>query len=353
MSRNWEKTLISATTTIKQALEIINNEALHVALVVNEDKKLLGVITDGDIRRSLLRGLSLSDSAKLVMNNEPITAEIGTEKEHLITIMKKKSIMAIPLINEERTVVGLETLHSALEQKKYDNPIFIMAGGFGTRLRPLTDTCPKPMLKIGDKPILEIIIKNFINSGFYNFFISLHFMPEIIRDYFGDGSKFGINITYIYEAEPLGTAGALSLLPKDTLGDSPMIIMNADLLTNMNFDQLLQFHEKTSSDATVCVREYEYRIPYGVIQGDGSVITGIDEKPVQRYFVNAGIYVLSTKIIREMKENTRIDMPTLLEMHFKNNNVHMFPIHEYWLDIGKFDDFQRAQSDIHSLGMFI
>lgn len=351
MNYNWENTLINPKSSIKHALEIINNEALRVALVVDDNKKLLGVITDGDIRRGLLQDLSLNDPASSVMKVSPVTAKFGTSKEELISVMKAKSILAIPLIDETGTVIGLETFHNALRQPRYDNPVLIMAGGFGSRLKPLTDDCPKPMLKIGNKPILETIIKNFVKSGFHHFYLSTHYMPEIIEDYFGDGSDFGIKITYIHEKEPLGTGGALGLLPKDKIGDLPLILMNADILTNMNFERLLQFHANSGAAATMCVREYEYQIPYGVVNGDKHVIKSIREKPIERFFVNAGIYVLSKKIIESVPQNSRIDMPTLLDAHIKNENIHMFPIHEYWLDIGKIDDFNRAQVDINGLGL--
>lgn len=352
MSYRWKKTLISQDETIKKSLEIINNEALRVALVVDNDQCLIGIITDGDIRRGLLNNLSLADPVSLVMNRSPTTAHIGTCREKLIELMEQKSILSIPLIDEVGQVVGLETLHAALHRPKYQHPVFIMAGGFGTRLRPLTDKCPKPMLKIGDKPILETVIRSFIKAGFVNFYISTHYMPELIQTYFGDGADLGINITYVYEQNPLGTGGALGLLPKDLPDDLPLIMMNGDVLTKVDFQRLLDFHVNHDADATMCVREYDYQIPYGVINGEGNRIISMVEKPIQRFFVNAGIYVISPRIVQSVPENYRIDMPTLLEQHMREkNNVLMFPIHEYWLDIGRMDDFNRAQIDIYNLGL--
>ncbi|WP_347361358.1 nucleotidyltransferase family protein, partial [Vibrio vulnificus] len=189
----------------------------------------------------------------------------------------------------------------------------LMAGGFGTRLRPLTDNCPKPMLKIGNKPILETVIRSFIKAGFVNFYISTHYMPELIHAHFGDGSEFGVNITYVHEESPLGTGGALGLLPNDLPKDLPLIMMNGDVLTKVDFQRLLDFHVSHDADATMCVREYDYQIPYGVINGEGNKITSMVEKPIQRFFVNAGIYVVSPRVIQSVPENHRIDMPTLLE----------------------------------------
>ncbi|ELE1909193.1 TPA: nucleotidyltransferase family protein [Vibrio vulnificus] len=352
MSYCWQKTLIREQNTVKQALEIINNEALRVALVVDNNQHLVGVVTDGDIRRGLLKNLTLAEPVSLVMNLSPTIAKMGTRREDLIELMEKKGILSIPLLDEAGKVVGLETLHGALHRPKYQNPVFLMAGGFGTRLRPLTDNCPKPMLKIGNKPILETVIRSFIKAGFVNFYISTHYMPELIHAHFGDGSEFGVNITYVHEESPLGTGGALGLLPNDLPKDLPLIMMNGDVLTKVDFQRLLDFHVSHDADATMCVREYDYQIPYGVINGEGNKITSMVEKPIQRFFVNAGIYVVSPRVIQSVPENHRIDMPTLLEQHMQErNNVLMFPIHEYWLDIGRMDDFNRAQADIHTLGM--
>ncbi|WP_417884117.1 nucleotidyltransferase family protein [Vibrio rumoiensis] len=352
MSHCWQKTLISESSTIKQALEIINSEALRVAVVVDQDKKLLGMITDGDIRRGLLNDLMLTDSVTKVMNSNPITAKQGFSKEQLVELMEQKQILSVPLLDQENKVIGLETLHGALSKDKYQNPVFIMAGGFGTRLRPLTDNCPKPMLKVGEKPILETVIKSFIKAGFNNFYISTHYMPEQIHQHFSDGSDLGVSISYVHEDTPLGTGGALGLLPEVIVRDLPLIMINGDVLTKVDFQRLLNFHMENDADATVCVREYDYQIPYGVINGDGNQITSMVEKPVQRFFVNAGIYVISPRVIQSVEKNQKIDMPTLLEQHMEERRkVLMFPIHEYWLDIGRMEDFKQAQVDIQTLGL--
>lgn len=352
MSHCWSNVLIKPDNTIRDALEIINNEALRVALVVDEEDVLLGVVTDGDIRRGLLNNLPLTEPVSEVMNTNPTTALENSSREKLIDLMERLDILSVPLLNVNGKVIGLETLHGALHQPKHQNPVFIMAGGFGTRLKPLTDTCPKPMLHIGNKPILETVIRSFIKAGFVNFYISTHYMPEQIQAYFGDGSEMGVNITYVHEEQPLGTGGALGLLPKDLPKDLPLIMMNGDVLTKVDFQRLLDFHVDNGADATMCVREYDYQIPYGVINGKGNKITSMVEKPIQRFFVNAGIYVVSPEVIASVPKNHRVDMPTLLEAHMnERDNVLMFPIHEYWLDIGRMDDFNRAQADIHTLGL--
>lgn len=347
MSYNWKNTVLTPSDSIKDALKIIDAEALRIALVVDDDMSLLGVVTDGDIRRGLLRNASLDSSVSSVMNKTPITAEVGTLRKDLVKLMTDKSLLAIPLVNKG-LIVGLETLQK-FGGRRYENPVFIMAGGFGTRLRPLTDNCPKPMLKVGDKPILETVVSSFIKAGFVNFYISTHYMPEVIREYFGDGSKWNVSIHYVHEAQPLGTGGALGLLPDD-LPDLPLILMNGDVLTNVDFERVLEFHHKNKATATMCVRDYEFQIPFGVINGEGNRIVSMVEKPVQRYFVNAGIYVISPALRKSVQKNQRLDMPTLLEQAIANNNdVLMFPIHEYWLDIGRIADYQRAQIDIRNL----
>ncbi len=351
MSHSWTNVLIKPTSTLRDALEIINNEALRVALVIDENYQLKGVVTDGDIRRGLLNNLALTAGVTQVMNTNPMTAVADTPRDDLIALMESNDILSIPLLDNGK-VVGLETLHDMLSKPVYQNPVFLMAGGFGTRLRPLTDTCPKPMLKIGNKPILETVIRSFIKSGFVNFYISTHYMPEQIEQHFGDGSDLGVSISYVYEESPLGTGGALGLLPKNLPKELPLIMMNGDVLTKVDFQRLLEFHIENQADATMCVREYDYQIPYGVVSGKGNKITSMVEKPIQRFFVNAGIYVVSPRVIQSVPENHHIDMPTLLEEHMvERENILMFPIHEYWLDIGRMDDFNRAQADIHTLGL--
>jgi len=347
---NWENVLLRQEDTITHALEVIDHEALQIALVVDQDRHLLGVVTDGDIRRGLLRKLSLDAAVSEVMNRNPITVKTEIEKSKLIELMENRGISAVPIV-KDGVVVGLKTLRNVLAKPHFENPVFLMAGGFGTRLRPLTENCPKPMLQVGGRPMLEIVLMSFIKAGFVNFYISLHFMPEVIRSHFGDGSQWNVHITYVYEENPLGTGGALGLLPP-SMPDLPIIMMNGDVLTKVHFQSLLMFHNKNSAGATMCVTEYDHQIPYGVITGDGSKIIDMVEKPIQRFFVNAGIYVVSQEIARSVSANQVIDMPTLLKQKMDaGQRVLMFPIHEYWLDIGQMDDFNRAQADIFSLQM--
>jgi dTDP-glucose pyrophosphorylase len=342
----WRKALVNSDVTLEQAIEVLDKAALRIALIVGEDDKLLGTLTDGDVRRALLKHLPLETSVTEVMNIQPKTAEQTWTESRVLAMLEKYELLQIPLVDHENRVIGLANLHDILNKHRHDNPVFLMAGGFGTRLRPLTNNCPKPMLKVGDKPILEQILLNFVEAGFHRFYISTHYMPEVIRDYFGDGSKWGISIKYVHEEEPLGTGGALGLLPHDEI-DQPMFMMNGDLLTSLNLHGFLEFHERQNGVATMCVREYEHQVPYGVITSEGAQIKSMVEKPVHRFFVNAGIYLLDPALAKSVAPGTRIDMPTLLEREIDGGKaVNMFPIHEYWLDIGRMDDFQRAQKEV-------
>lgn len=350
MSYDWKQVVVAPSTSLQTALKQLDEGALRIVLVCDETMHLQGVVTDGDVRRGLLRGVGLDAPVSQVMNTQPITVTPETSRSDAVALMQSKSILAIPVVSQG-CVIDLQTLQKLQSSRSYQNPVFIMAGGFGTRLRPLTDNTPKPMLKVGERPILETLLLNFIKSGFSNFYISTHYLPEVIRNYFGDGSKWNVNITYVHEEEPLGTGGALGLLPESTPG-LPLIMVNGDVLTSVDFERVLDFHMTHHALATMCVREYDYQIPYGVIMGDGERIISMEEKPIQRFFVNAGIYVISPEIFKNVEKQKRIDMPTLLQTYLDaNEDVFMFPIHEYWLDIGRMDDFKRAQVDIKGLGL--
>ncbi|QBM16368.1 hypothetical protein MARI_04480 [Marinobacter sp. JH2] len=342
----WRKALVNSDASLEQAIEVLDKAALRIALVVDASDRLLGTLTDGDVRRALLKHLPLETPVNQVMNGQPKTAEQSWTESRILALMEQHELLQLPLVDPEKRVVGLANLHDILNKHRHDNPVFLMAGGFGTRLRPLTNNCPKPMLKVGDKPILEQILLNFVEAGFHRFYISTHYMPEVIRDYFGNGEKWGISIQYVHEEEPLGTGGALGLLPHDEI-DQPLFMMNGDLLTSLNLHSFLEFHQTHNGVATMCVREYEHQVPYGVITSEGTQIKSMVEKPVHRFFVNAGIYLLDPALVKSVEPGTRIDMPTLLEGQIDGGNaVNMFPIHEYWLDIGRMDDFHKAQTEV-------
>lgn len=342
----WRNALASIDASLEQAIEVLDKAALRIALIVDNEGKLQGTLTDGDLRRALLKHRPMNTPVREVMNPNPKTAEQGWTDSRILALMERHELLQLPLVENGGKVVGLANLHDLLNKHRYDNPVFLMAGGFGTRLRPLTNNCPKPMLKVGDKPILEQILLNFVEAGFHRFYISIHYMPEVIRDYFGDGEKWGVSIQYVHEDEPLGTGGALGLLPHNEI-DQPMFVMNGDLLTSLNLHSFLEFHESHGSVATMCVREYEHQVPYGVITSEGSQIKSMVEKPIHRFFVNAGVYLLDPVLVKSVEPGIRIDMPTLLEQQIDGGKaVNMFPIHEYWLDIGRMDDFHKALTEV-------
>ncbi|MEA3353986.1 MAG: nucleotidyltransferase family protein [Campylobacterota bacterium] len=334
--------------SIKEALKVIDKGAMKISIVLDEDKKVIGTLTDGDIRRGLLNDLDLNSPIKNLYFKEPTLANINDSKESIIQKALSKKLYQIPIVDNEGRLVDIEDLATLLKKNTRRNKVILMAGGLGTRLRPLTESTPKPLLKVGNKPILETIIENFAKYGFINITISVNYKADMIKEYFKDGSKLGVNIEYIEETKRLGTAGALSLLKNKP--QEPFFVMNADLLTNVNFSHLLDFHSFENSIATMCVREYDFQVPYGVIETNGSKITSIKEKPIQNFFVNAGIYVLSPKVFDFIPDNEFYDMPTLFETLIEKNLKSIsFPIHEYWLDIGRIDEFNKANQEYKSV----
>jgi len=311
MTKHWQQVVIAPDTSLLDTIAVIDRGALQIALVVDDAERLVGAVTDGDIRRALIRGLSLQHPVAEVMNKRPKIATLQDSKAQLIALMEGHHLHQLPVVDEAGRVVRLESLQALYKQPNFPNPVFLMAGGFGTRLRPLTDDCPKPLLEVGGKPILETIIENFIKSGFRQFYIAVHYRAQQIKDYFGDGSRWGIAIDYIDEHQPMGTAGAIGLLP-DNLPDVPLLVMNGDILTQIDFSRLLAYHNEQQAIATLCVRQYEYQIPYGVVSTDQQRVLAIEEKPVQSCLANAGIYVLDHSLIKAIAMQQQLDMPNLL-----------------------------------------
>lgn len=346
---SWKRVLISPSTTVIYALEKIGKEALRALLVTDKNQHLLGVITDGDIRRHLLKHGSMDVAVTAVMNKNPKTALEIESRDQLLIKMQNLNILHLPIVDSNNKVVGLETLNSIIAKTQHTNWVVFMAGGLGTRLHPLTLDSPKPLMKIGNKPILEILLENFIRNGFVNFYFSVNYKATMIQDYFGNGEKWGISIHYIHEDQRLGTVGSLNLLP--TKPNEPFFVVNADIMTNLNFDQILEFHQYHVHNpiATLCVRQYENTIPYGVvnINPHDHCLLSIEEKPTRAYFVNAGIYILNPSVLDYFpKENIFYDMPNLLtELVKTNKNVATFPIREYWLDVGSHENLSQAVDD--------
>tara|TARA_B100001093_G_scaffold506746_1_gene566188 strand:- start:14 stop:1072 length:1059 start_codon:yes stop_codon:yes gene_type:complete len=341
--KNLKKILIEKNKTIKDAIDLLNSTSSRIIIIADRHKKLLGTITDGDIRRALLENFEMQSLVQEIMNKNPVYSYEKTKDEIIVGLMKKNDIQHIPIVNKKLQIVDLKVLQNLVFPKEFKNIIFIMAGGFGKRLLPLTKYTPKPMLKINDKPILEIIIDQFINLKFNNFYISTFYKSNIIKKYFGDGSQWNIKIDYINEKKPLGTAGSLGLLPKN-IGKEPVIVINGDILVNFNFHDFIEFHKKNKNKITIALRAKEDNIEYGVVQLSSSKrVKNIIEKPKTKYLVNAGIYILNQDVIRKIKKNMKIDMTDLINENIKKNmKVGAYLMHEDWIDMGKEDDYKKA-----------
>lgn len=345
--KSWQDALITSKTTIHETIRKIDETAAQIAVVIDADQKLLGTVTDGDIRRGILRGIAMDAFATEVMNKNPITVGSTDDRSAILALMKQRLLRRVPILDEDRRVIGIESIDELLQSKTKENWVVLMVGGLGTRLQHLTRDVPKPMLKVGGRPILETILLNFIEYGFKRFYFALNYKAEIIRNYFGDGGRWGIEIFYLYEERKLGTAGALSLLPEKP--KHPVVVMNGDVLTKVNFDHLVDFHETHGSEATMCVREFDVKVPYGVLELDQHRIVSIREKPVHKHFVNAGIYVLEPSALARIPLNTNFDMPELFEKLLQSKRPPTaFPVREYWTDIGLPADFEKAQGDYES-----
>ncbi|GAB0168868.1 nucleotidyltransferase family protein [Lysinibacillus sp. CTST325] len=345
--KQWQKTLVNKNNTLLDTMKIIDDSSLQFAVVVDEEQHLLGTVTDGDIRRGILRGEGLDVTITSIMNPDPISARRGQKYHKYKQLMKSKMLKQLPIVDDNNRIINI-LFADNIETSLNKNKVVLMLGGLGTRLRPLTNDTPKPMLRVGNKPILETIIEGFKQYGYTDFIFSVNYKKEVIQDYFQNGEALDVTIEYIEEDKKMGTAGALSLLKNRPT--KPFFVMNGDLLTQINFDQLMQFHMEHKSVATMCVREYEYQIPYGVIETDGTDLVTIREKPIHRSFVNAGIYVLNPDVLDQIPQDKFYDMPSLFEKLIeKNSKTSVFPIREYWLDIGQMDDFNKANNEIKEL----
>lgn len=333
--------LLDPSASIIDGLKTIDTGQRRIGLVVDKAQKLLGTLTDGDVRRAILRGVNLEDPVNSIMNFDFIYIRPGESRESILKLANLNKIYQIPVVDEDFLLLGIEEVSELLVPQERSNKVVLMVGGLGTRLRPLTDDIPKPLLKVGDRPILETIVKSFVKYGFREFIFSVAYKSDMIEQYFGSGERFGAKIQYIHENKRMGTAGSLSLI-KNQLTDD-FFVMNGDILTNVNFESLLNFHEKHNSDATMCVRQYDYEVPYGVVNVEDYDIVSIKEKPVHKFFVNAGIYMLRPCILKSIPNNTFFDMPTLFNNMIEQNKKTMsFPVMEYWLDIGGIDEYNKA-----------
>jgi len=343
IQRDVVENMVSETATILDTLQIIDTHGVPFALV-HQDGVLIGTVTDGDIRRGILAGVALSEPVAKVMNTEPVVVSTDVSDGEAAQLMRNKSIGHLPVVDEDKRIVGLKVLKDLDPKPVGRHPVILMAGGRGTRLRPLTEDVPKPMLEVGGRPILETIIERFAAQGFSEFTISVNYKADLIEDHFGNGSAHGVSISYVHEDSALGTCGALALLSdRPTV---PFIVMNGDVLTKMNFHHLLKYHDNHDAPATMSVREYRFTVPFGVVETDATVLQSIAEKPEHTFFVNAGIYVLNPDVLDVIDPGAAMDMPDLFNaLLAKGHKPTVFPLREYWMDIGRLDDLDQAQRD--------
>jgi dTDP-glucose pyrophosphorylase len=343
-----ERIKLSISSTIEEALKTIDSGGVKIGLVVDDTNRLLGTVSDGDVRRGLLKGVKLQDSLELILHKTPIVCNVNDSKEDILKIAVENKIYQIPIVDENNFLVGLEEVNRLLKPSSYPNKVILMVGGLGTRLLPLTESTPKPMLHVGNKPILQTIVEKFASYGFTDITMCVNYKSHVIQDYFGDGSGFGVNIDYLTEEKRLGTAGALSLLTAEP--EAPFFVMNGDLLTNVNFEHLLEFHQANKMAATMCVREYDFQVPYGVVNIDEGKITSIEEKPVQNFFVSAGIYMLEPSCLNLIPSDAFFDMPTLFTKLIElGESTASFPLREYWLDIGRIEEYEKANNEFRNI----
>lgn len=342
--KSIENIKLTPNSTIREALRIIDSGAMKIAIVVNENDRLIGTLTDGDIRRGLLNNLGLDDTIESIIFKAPTIAMLSDTKEDILKKALDKKLHQIPIVDDEYRVIGIQEINDLIKPATKPNIVVLMVGGLGSRLRPLTEETPKPMLKVGNKPILQTIVEKFAEYGFREVVMCVNYKSHIIQDYFGDGSTFGITISYIFEEERMGTAGALSLLK--ALPNDPFFVMNGDLLTNVNFEHLRNYHMSQNAMATMCVREYDFQVPYGVVHMEGNAILSIQEKPLHKFYVSAGIYMLNPEVIQHIPLEQFYDMPTLFETLIQQQQKAIsFPIREYWLDIGQMEEYERANNE--------
>lgn len=333
---------VSPESSLKEAMTALDRGRLGLVLVTDECGRLLGVVTDGDVRRAILRQVTLDQPISAVMNSRFTSLPSNATYDEAFDTMKRFSIKHVPVLDESGVVVKLFCLQDFVGVRSRANWAVIMAGGEGRRLRPLTDATPKPMLPVGGRPVLEAIVRHLVRHGFQSVFVSINYLGEQIESYFGDGRRFGCHVEYLRELQPLGTGGALRLLPKPT---ERILVINGDLVTDADLSALLDYHEEYGYAATVCVREFTYRIPYGVLYTQNSEVKRIEEKPVHCVLINAGIYVLEPFLLECIPSGQEYPLPEVLERALADGHpVGAYPIRERWIDIGYPEEYERVRT---------
>jgi dTDP-glucose pyrophosphorylase/CBS domain-containing protein len=344
-ANDWHKTRLPDGASLQQAILNLDESALQIVLVVDQANRLVGTITDGDIRRGLLRGLTLASPIESVIHRHPLVVPPAMTRDAVLQLMLANKIRQLPIVDETMLLHGLYLLDDLSAPAERENIMVIMAGGQGTRLRPHTENCPKPLLPVAGKPMLEHIIERAKGEGFRRFVLAIHYLGHMIEDYFGDGSHWQVEIDYLREEAPLGTAGAISLLSQRPC--APFIVTNGDVLTDIGYGELLEFHGRHGAAATMSVRLHEWQHPFGVVHTKGVEIVSFEEKPVVRTHVNAGVYALDPGALDLLDRSEYCDMPTLFaRLQERGLRTIVYPMHEPWLDVGRPEDLDRARADL-------
>ena len=348
MITDLRKMTVGTDASLREVMAVIDSGARQIALVTDDDGLLIATVTDGDIRRGLLRGLGLETPVEQVMHRNPTTVLKGASAASAQRLMRERGLNHIPIVDPAGRLVALAQRDGLTGIEARDTRVVLMAGGLGMRLRPLTETMPKPMIPVGDKPLLERIVTRFQDQGFSRFTLSLNYLGHVIRDHFGDGSALGVRIDYVEETQRMGTGGALSLLPDRP--EDPFVVMNGDILTTTSFGAMMDFHTETGSAVTICAREFTMQVPYGVLNTDGTTLVSMTEKPVHKHMVNAGIYSLSPVVFDHVTPGEPLDMPDLVDrVKDAGHKVSVFPVREYWMDIGRIEDLDRARAEYETV----
>lgn len=345
---DWRAAIIYVDSTLQDAIECLNNSTLQIVLVVSSSNQYLGSLTDGDIRRGILRGLSLNSAIDSIINKNSLTIDKSVGRHQAMQMMQANGIHHLPILDIQKNVVGLYTFDDLVKRRHRENVVVIMAGGKGVRLLPHTENCPKPMLLVGDMPILEHVLRGAIEDGFSNFVFSIGYLGHMIEEYFGNGHSWGVTINYLREKKPLGTAGAISQLVP--INPEPLVVINGDVLTSVNYGDLVDYHVKHLAIATMAIRMHESRSQFGVVNVNGIEIEGFEEKPILRSYINAGVYCLSVEAIAQLQKDQYCDMPSLFEvLRTHSLRTIVYPIHEPWMDVGRPDDLDRARLGAESV----
>lgn len=344
-----EKVLLLSDQPMRAAIEAIDTSGLKIAVIVDEERRLLGLVTDGDIRRTLLQGRGLDTPIREFMQTSPRTAHWGSDKQVLLSRLRNEQILHMPIVDDDGRVRDLAYLPLLEQQSSHVNEVVIMAGGLGTRLRPLTEKVPKPLISVGGRPLIDTIIDRLVAQGLSNITLCVNYLGHMLEEHLGDGSRYGANFTFVRENKRMGTAGALSLLQKRP--ETSFFVMNGDILTSVDFMAMRSFHQENRSVATMAVNNFSYEVPFGVVEVRDRRITGLSEKPQCNFLVNAGIYLFEPEVLDSVPSDEFFDMNSFFDRLIElNRTIVAFPVREHWLDIGRPDDLERANNSFTAVG---